>query len=81
VQKVSIMFSGSVRERGDTYKDDLEEHLLVNLHELLVPLLDLSGLLAGVIVVIGSLEGVVTVVLAPLDDLAQDGFVDLRKCC
>lgn len=62
-----------------TYEDDLEEHLLVYLHELLVPLLDLSGLLAGIGFVIGGLEGVVTVVLAPFDDLAQDRFVHLYR--
>jgi hypothetical protein len=59
-----------------TYQDDLKEHLLVNLHELLIPLLNVGGLTAAVIV-IGSALGVVLVVLAPLDDLLQDGLVDL----
>ena len=63
---------------GATYKDDLKEHLLVNLHELLVPLLNIRGLLAGVRLVIGSLGRVATVVVAPLDHLAEDGFVDLE---
>lgn len=60
-----------------TYKNDLEEHLLINLHELLVPLLDVGGLLAGVGLVILCLDGIVAVVLAPLDDLSHDGLVDL----
>jgi hypothetical protein len=63
---------------GETYKDDLKEHLLVDLHELLVPLLNISGLLAGVGLVIGSLRRVATVVVAPLNHLAEDGFVDLE---
>jgi hypothetical protein len=62
---------------GGTNQDDLEEHLLVNLHELLVPLLDIGGLLAGVgIVVLGGL-GVVLVVFAPFDDLLEDRLVHL----
>ena len=60
------------------HQDDLKEHLLVNLHELLVPLLDFSGLLAGVgIIVLGGL-GIVLVVLAPFDDLLEDRLVDLE---
>jgi hypothetical protein len=36
-------------------EDDLEEHLLVDLHELLVPLFNVGGLLAGVgVVVLGG---------------------------
>jgi hypothetical protein len=59
------------------YQDDLEQHLLVNLHELLVPLLNVGGLLAGVRVIIGGGGRVVLVVVAPLDDLLQDGLIDL----
>lgn len=51
---------------------------MVNLHELLIPLLDVCGLLAAVVLVIGGLGGVVAVVLAPLNDLAQNGLVDVR---
>jgi hypothetical protein len=60
-----------------TYEDNLEQHLLVHLHELLVPLIDVGGL-AAVIIVIGSALGVVLVVLTPLDDLLQNGLVDLQ---
>jgi hypothetical protein len=36
-------------------EDDLEEHLLVDLHELLVPLFNVRGLLAGVgVIVLGG---------------------------
>jgi hypothetical protein len=55
---------------GYTYENDLEKHLLVDLHKLLVPLLDIGRLLAIIGVVIGALHGVAAVVLAPLDDLA-----------
>lgn len=61
-----------------TYKNDLEQHLLVNLHELLVPLLDIGGLLAGVGVIIGGGRRVELVMVAPLDNLLEDGLVDLE---
>jgi hypothetical protein len=38
----------TVKSCRNTYEDDLEEHLLVNLHKLLVPLLDVGRALAGV---------------------------------
>jgi hypothetical protein len=61
-----------------SYKNDLEEHLLVNLHELLVPLVDIGRLLARVGIVILGGGWVVLVVLAPLKDLLHDSLVDLR---
>lgn len=64
---------------GETYKNDLEEHFLVHLHELLVPLLNVGGLLAGVGLVVLGLGGVVSVVLTPLDDLSKNGLVNLRS--
>lgn len=60
-----------------TYKDDLEEHLLVDGHVLLVPILDVGGLLARIGVVVGGGDWVVAVVVAPLEDLPKDGLVDL----
>lgn len=59
---------------GGTYEDDLEEHLLVHLHKLLIPLLYFCRFLASVRLVIVSGGGVVAVVLAPLDDLAENGL-------
>lgn len=59
-------------------EDDFEEHLLVDLHKLLVPLLNVSGLLAGVRIVVSAGWRVTLVVLAPLKDLGQDGLVDLE---
>jgi len=64
----------------DTHKDDLEQHLLVNLHELLVPLLNVGGLLAGIGVIIDSGWGVVLMMFAPLDNLLQDRLIDLNEC-
>jgi len=58
-------------------KDDLEEHFLVDLHELLVPLLDVGSLLAGVGVIISGRWGIVLVMFAPLNDLLQDRLVDI----
>lgn len=60
-----------------TYQDDLKEHLLINLHELLIPLLDICGLLASIGFVVLSLRGVVSVVLAPFNNLSEDSLVDL----
>ena len=58
-------------------EDDLEEHLLVDLHELLIPLFDVGGLLARVGVVVLGWRWVVLVVLAPLEDFAEDWLGDL----
>jgi hypothetical protein len=49
---------------------------LVHLHELLIPLFNVGGL-AAVIIIIGGALRIVLVVLAPLDDLLEDGLVDL----
>ena len=61
-------------------EDDLEEHLLVDLHELLVPLFDVGGLLARVGVVILGGRRVVLVLGAPLKDLLEDVLGNLGKC-
>jgi len=46
-----------VKQRLDVHvvgcEDDLEKHLLVDLHELLVPILNVGGLLARVGIVVG----------------------------
>lgn len=60
------------------YQDDLKEHFLVNLHELLIPLVDVGSLLAVVGIVIGGRGRVGLVVLAPFDDFLQDNLADLR---
>jgi hypothetical protein len=60
-----------------THQDDLEEHFLINLHELLIPLLDVGRLLPGVGVVVLGGGRVLAVVLAPLEDLLHDSLVDL----
>lgn len=61
------------------YEDDLKQHLLVDLHELLVPFLNIGGLLSGVGIIIGGGWGIVLVMLAPLDNLLEDGLVDLEE--
>lgn len=60
-------------------EDDLEEHLLVDLHKLLVPVLDVGRLLSGVGVVVLGWRGVVLVVGAPLEHLAEDGLGYLKS--
>jgi hypothetical protein len=63
---------------NQTYEDDFEKHLLVHLHELLIPLVNI-GSLATVVVIIAGAWGVVLVVFTPLDDLLEDGLVNLDK--
>lgn len=71
-------FNGSsYTEEGITNENDFEEHLLVDLHELLVPLVDVGGLAAGVDVVVAGAWGVALVVLTPLDDFLENRLVDL----
>ena len=62
-----------------TYQDDLEEHLLVDLHKLRIPLLDVGGLLTVVRVIVLGGRGVLAVVLAPLENLLHDRLVDLER--
>lgn len=72
---------GKVRggwKKAGTNENDLEEHLLVDLHELLVPLVNVGGLAAGVDVIVAGAWGVALVVLTPLDDFLENGFVDLH---
>ena len=79
---VGDRLAADVEQRLDVHvvrrEDDFEEHLLVDLHELLVPVFDVGRLLARVGVVVLGRRGVVFVVLAPFEDLAEDGFGDLR---
>jgi len=67
---------GKERRRA-TYEDDLEEHLLVDLHELLIPLINLGRLLAVVVLLLGGLSRIIAVLLAPLDDFLEHRFVDV----
>ena len=60
-------------------EDDLEEHLLVHLHELLVPLFDVRRLLAAVGVVVSRRLRVVLVVFAPVEHLLEDLVGDLGR--
>jgi hypothetical protein len=76
-QRSACVDRGHVRV-GVTYENDLKEHLLVNLHELDIPLLNVGGLLASVGVFVLLWGRVLLVVVAPLDDLAQNGLGDLE---
>jgi hypothetical protein len=58
-------------------EDNLKQHLLVDLHELLVPLLNIGCLLTRVGVIIGWGWRVVLVMFAPFNDLLEDGLVDI----
>ena len=60
------------------YKNDLEKHFLVHLHEFLVPLVDVGRLFARIGIVVGCCWGVGFVVCAPFDHFLEDCFVDLQ---
>lgn len=60
-------------------ENDLEEHFLVDLHVLLVPLVDLGGLLTRLGILVGGGGRVVAVVFAPLQNLLQDGTGDVGQ--
>lgn len=74
----ALSSTGAEVAGGGAYEYDLEEHLLVHLHELLIPLLDFCSLLAGVRFVVVGGRGVVAVVLTPLNDLAENGLCNVR---
>lgn len=59
-----------------TYKNYFEQHLLIHLHEFLIPLVDISSPSARVIV-ISRARRIVLVMSAPLDHLFENRFVDL----
>lgn len=62
----------------DTYENDLKEHFLVNLHEFLIPLIDIGGLFSGIRIILSGWCRVPFVMSAPLDHLIQDSLVDLH---
>jgi hypothetical protein len=74
---VSI-FQNSIETKNVPYQNDLKEHFLVDLHEFLIPLLNISSLLACVILLVLSGRGIISVVFAPFNNLAQDRLVYLE---
>ena len=64
--------------RATTYQNDLKKHLLVHLHELLIPFINISGL-ATVVIVITSARRVILMMITPLDNLLKDCFIDLER--
>jgi hypothetical protein len=72
--------AADVEERLDVEvvggQNDLKEHLLVDLHELLVPFLNVGGLAARVVLVTSG-GRIVTVVCAPFKDLCQNVLGDV----
>jgi len=79
--------TANVKQRLDVEvvggEDDFEKHFLVNLHELLVPLLDISCLLARVGVIVGGRGGIALVMFTPFNNLSEDGLIDVgdRDIC
>lgn len=63
------------------YQNDFEQHLLVDLHEFLIPFIDICGFPAGVVVLVAGAWRVALMLCAPRNNLFQDGSVDLRVGC
>jgi hypothetical protein len=63
-----------------TYQDDLEEHLLIDLHEFLVPLINIGGLLSNIVIVVVGGWRIGLVIGAPFDDFSECRFIDLCLC-
>jgi hypothetical protein len=59
-------------------KDDFKKHFLIDLHEFLVPLINICSFLTGVRVIFVCLRRVSAVMFTPLEDLLEDGLVDLK---
>jgi len=62
---------------GERYKNDLKEHLLINLHELLIPFINIGSLSPGIGVIVACAWRIALVVFAPLDDFLEDRLVHL----
>ena len=59
-------------------KDDFKKHFLVDLHEFLIPLINICGFLARIRVIFVWLGRISAVMFTPLEDLLEDGLVDLK---
>lgn len=60
-----------------THKDNLKEHFLIDLHKLLVPLINVGSLLSRIRVVIGGRRWIGAMVLAPFNHFVQHRLIDL----
>ena len=66
------------RGLGDQYKNDLKEHLLINLHEFLIPFINIGSLSPGISVIVAGARRIALVVFAPLDHFLEDRLIHLR---
>lgn len=60
------------------YQNDLEQHLQVDLHKQLVPIVDIRRF-AAFTVLTASQRGSVAVVLAPLENFSENSLADIRN--
>ena len=59
------------------YQNNLKEHLLIYLHKLLIPLINVCSLLSRIGIIIICCLRIGLVVFTPLKNLVQHGFIDL----
>ena len=62
---------------GSSYKNNLKEHFLVDLHELLIPFINVGSLSPGISVIVARAWWIVLVVFAPFDDFLEDRLIHL----
>ena len=60
------------------YQNNPKDHLLVDLHKLLIPLVEIGGALPRVGIIVFGLRRIILVILAPLENFLEDGLVDLK---
>ena len=77
LRKNRVSLRSPCRMLKTTYKDNLKQHLLVYLHKLLIPLLNICSLLPRVGIIIVRCLRIGLVVGAPLKNLVQHCLVDL----
>lgn len=78
-QLIILFFERQIarKTKEETYEDNLKEHLLINLHILLIPLLNVRRLFARVGLFFIRSLWVVAVVLAPFENLFEDRLLHL----
>ena len=77
LSRCTVSLRSSCPMLKSTYKDNLKQHLLVYLHKLLIPFINVCGLLPRVGVIIVGCLRIVLVMVAPLKNLVQHCLVDL----
>ena len=60
------------------YQDNIKEHLLVDIHKLLIPLVDVGAAVPRFVIIFIGCRRIMLMILAPLENFLEDGIVDLK---